>query len=115
MHVRTDLIVFHILAPRGQQVPSNVISNGNGNFTIDYTPVNLTRATMHVRTEGVINSDYTYERPRDHNHPQYHGPGHRLSWHGHGHHDHLGVRAFFPGTGRQTSHGVLGHYAAKRI
>jgi len=47
---------------------------GTNQVTIDYTPINLTRATMHVKTTGVIESDYSYERTRDHNHHQYHGP-----------------------------------------
>ena len=29
---------------------------------------------MRIRTSGVIDSDMTFERTRDHNHHQYHGP-----------------------------------------
>ena len=47
---------------------------GTNLVTIDYTPINLTRARMTVKTSGVIDSEYTCERTRDHNHHQYHGP-----------------------------------------
>jgi len=47
---------------------------GGNRVTIDYTPVNLTRATMRVRTSGAIESDYSFERTREHNRHQYHGP-----------------------------------------
>ncbi|MEP5763622.1 MAG: hypothetical protein ABJ308_03480 [Halieaceae bacterium] len=47
---------------------------GSNQVTIDYTPVNLTRANMHVKTSGVIDSDYSFERTRDQNHHQFHGP-----------------------------------------
>ena len=29
---------------------------------------------MHVKTTGVVETEYTYERTRDHNHHQFHGP-----------------------------------------
>jgi hypothetical protein len=47
---------------------------GTNEVTIDYTPINLTRATMDVTTTGVIDSQYSYERSRNENHHQYHGP-----------------------------------------
>jgi hypothetical protein len=47
---------------------------GSNQVTITYTPINLTRATVHVKTTGVVESEYTYERTRDHNHHQFHGP-----------------------------------------
>lgn len=47
---------------------------GTNSVVIDYTPVNLTRATMHVKTTGVVEEEYTFERTRDHNHHQFHGP-----------------------------------------
>ena len=47
---------------------------GKNEVSIDYTPINLTRATARVKTRGVIDTDYAYERARDHNHHQFHGP-----------------------------------------
>lgn len=47
---------------------------GSNEVVIEYTPINLTRATVTVKTRGVVNCEYTYERTRDHNHHQFHGP-----------------------------------------
>ena len=47
---------------------------GVNQATIDYRPINLTRAEVRIRTQGVLEGDYAFERTRDHNHHQYHGP-----------------------------------------
>ncbi len=47
---------------------------GTNKVTINYTPITLLRARMDVTIEGVINRKFSYERSRDHNHHQYHGP-----------------------------------------
>ena len=47
---------------------------GSNQVVMDYRPINLTRAEVRIRTSGVIDSDMTFERTRDHNHHQYHGP-----------------------------------------
>ena len=47
---------------------------GTNQVVIEYTPINLTRANMTVKTSGVVNKEYSYERTRDHNHHQFHGP-----------------------------------------
>ena len=47
---------------------------GTNQVTMDYRPINLTRAEVRLRSSGVIDDDYTFERTRDHNHHQYHGP-----------------------------------------
>ena len=47
---------------------------GTNTVTMDYRPVNLTRAEVRLRTRGVIESESTFVRTRDHNHHQYHGP-----------------------------------------
>ena len=41
---------------------------------MDYKPINLTRAHMRLETHGVIDGQYAFERSRDHNHHQFHGP-----------------------------------------
>ena len=47
---------------------------GRNQVTIDYRPVNLTRAQMRIRTQGTLEGDHSFERTRDHNHHQCHGP-----------------------------------------
>jgi len=47
---------------------------GTNQTTVDYRPINLTRAEVRIKTRGVVDSVLTYERTRDHNHHQYHGP-----------------------------------------
>ena len=47
---------------------------GVNQVTIDYTPVDLTRANTTIETRGVIDGRYAFERSRDHNHHQFHGP-----------------------------------------
>ena len=47
---------------------------GANEVRIHYKPINLTRAEMRIETKGVIDGAYAYERTRDHNHHQYHGP-----------------------------------------
>ena len=47
---------------------------GTNEVTIDYKPINLTRAGVRIRTSGVVEGEYAYERTRDHNRHQYHGP-----------------------------------------
>ena len=47
---------------------------GSNQVVMDYRPINLTRAEVRIKTSGVIDSDMTFERTRDHNHHQYHGP-----------------------------------------
>ena len=47
---------------------------GTNRVAMDYRPINLTRAEVRIRTSGVIDGDATFERTRDHNHHQYHGP-----------------------------------------
>ena len=47
---------------------------GTNQVRIHYKPINLTRAEMRIETSGVVEGAYAYERTRDHNHHQYHGP-----------------------------------------
>ena len=47
---------------------------GVNQATIDYRPINLTRAEVRIRTQGALEGEYAFERTRDHNHHQYHGP-----------------------------------------
>ena len=47
---------------------------GSNQVVMDYRPINLTRAEVRIRTSGVIDSDATFERTRNHNHHQFHGP-----------------------------------------
>ncbi len=47
---------------------------GVNKVTIDYMPINLNRATMTVKIEGVINREFSFERTRNGNHHQFHGP-----------------------------------------
>ena len=47
---------------------------GSNSVTMEYRPINLTRAEVRLRTGGVIEGDHTFVRTRDHNHHQYHGP-----------------------------------------
>lgn len=47
---------------------------GNNQITINYTPINLNRARMDVTIEGVINREFSFERTRNANHHQFHGP-----------------------------------------
>ena len=47
---------------------------GSNQVTIEYKPLNLTRANVRLTTSGVVNGEYAYERTRNHNHHQYHGP-----------------------------------------
>ena len=47
---------------------------GSNRVVVDYRPISLTRAQVRIRTSGVIDNDMTFERTRDHNHHQYHGP-----------------------------------------
>ncbi len=47
---------------------------GTNRVTMDYRPINLTRAETRIRSSGVVDSDHTCERTRDHNRHQFHGP-----------------------------------------
>lgn len=47
---------------------------GQNKVRIDYRPITLNRAQVTVTIEGVINRQFTYERSRNENHHQYHGP-----------------------------------------
>ncbi len=47
---------------------------GVNQVTINYTPITLNRARMDVKIEGVINREFSFERSRNENHHQYHGP-----------------------------------------
>ena len=47
---------------------------GTNEVSMEYRPVNLTRAEVRLRTGGVIEGDFSFVRSRDHNHHQYHGP-----------------------------------------
>ncbi len=47
---------------------------GADRVSIDYRPLNLTRAETRIRASGAIEADWTCERERDHNRHRFHGP-----------------------------------------
>ena len=53
---------------------SNQERLGTTDVSIDYTPLNLTRAACKVSMEGVIERSFSYERSRNHNTHTFEGP-----------------------------------------
>ncbi len=47
---------------------------GTNRVEIVYTPLDLVRARMDVRVEGVVNKQFSFTRSRNANHHQFHGP-----------------------------------------
>jgi hypothetical protein len=47
---------------------------GTNQIKIDYSPITMLRAKVTVEMSGIINRTFSYERSRNANHHQYHGP-----------------------------------------